>query len=187
MSHFPAFINMKNKKVLLVGAGHIAFNKLNSLLEFTTNITIISNEFSDEINKVIKKNSLSFNQRDYEAGDIKGFDIVVVATNSYELQKSIYKESRELNCFFNCVDFPELCDFTFASYIKEGDLTIAISTSGNSPAVSKQLRIYIEKLIPKNISTFLNEMKEYRKIMPKGKERMKFLEQKAKDYFNSLK
>lgn len=120
-------------------------------------------------------------------GDIKDFDIVIVATNSLELQKDIYNESREINCFFNCVDFPELCDFTFASYIKQGDLTLAISTSGNSPAVSKQLRIYLEKLIPKNISTFLNEMKEYRKAMPKGKERMKFLEQKAKEYFNSLK
>jgi len=187
MSHFPAFINMKNKKILLVGAGQIAFNKLNTLLDFTSNITIISSEFTSDIKELINKNSLEFIQRNYEVGDIKGFDIVVVATNSLELQESIYNESRKLNCFFNCVDIPELCDFTFSSYIKEGDLTLAISTSGNSPAVSKQLRIYLEKLIPKNISIFLNEMKEYRKSMPKGKERMKFLEEKAKDYFNSLK
>jgi len=178
---------MKNKKVLLVGAGQIAFNKLNTLLEFSSNITIISNEFTENIKELINKNSLEFFQREYKAGDIKGFDIVVVATNCLELQKSIYEETRDLNCFFNCVDFPELCDFTFSSYIKKGYLTIAISTSGNSPAVSKQLRIYLEKLIPKNISTFLDEMKEYRKSMPKGKDRMKFLEQKAKDYFNSLK
>lgn len=80
------------------------------------------------------------------------------------------------------MDLPNCCDFIFPSYIKKGDLTIAISTSGTSPAFAKNLRIYLEKIIPNNVNEFLKKMKEYRKTMPKGKDRMKFLDKQAKEY-----
>ncbi len=81
------------------------------------------------------------------------------------------------------MDSVDYCDFIFPSYIKKDDLTIAISTSGASPALAKHLRIYLSKLIPSSISAFLNEMKKLRKTLPKGKERMKMLDKKAKRYF----
>jgi len=65
---------------------------------------------------------------------------------------------------------------------KKGDLTISISTSGASPAMAKRVRIYIEKLIPSNIGEFLKEMRGLRKTMPKGKERMRFFEEKSDKY-----
>jgi precorrin-2 dehydrogenase/sirohydrochlorin ferrochelatase len=83
------------------------------------------------------------------------------------------------------VDLQQYCDFIFPSYVKKGDLTIAISTGGASPAVAKQLRIYLSKLIPNSIVDFLEQMKEYRKTMPKGKERMRFLDNKAKEFIQS--
>ena len=75
--------------------------------------------------------------------------------------------------------------FIFPSYIKKDDLTIAVSTSGSSPAIAKYLRIYLEKIIPNSIGDFLKKMKEYRKTMPKGKKRMKFLDEKAKEYIKT--
>jgi precorrin-2 dehydrogenase/sirohydrochlorin ferrochelatase len=182
VSYFPAFIKLDNKKVLIVGGGNIALEKLEKLLDFTKDITLISKEFSPKIQNLIKDNSLkSFTQK-YQKGFIKDYQIIIVAVDDIELQKSIYMESREYNCLFNAVDLPEFCDFIFPSYIKEGDLTIAVSTSGASPAFAKQLRIYIQNLLPKNLNDFLQEMREYRKTLPKGKERMKLLEEKAKNY-----
>ena len=182
MAYFPAFIQLNNKKVLIVGGGKIAKEKLEKLLDFTDEIEFIAKEFDDTLLEMIKKHSLSYMQKAYEEGDAANYGIVIAAVDDIELQKRIHKETRKYNCLFNAVDVPELCDFIFPSYIKQGDLTIAVSTSGASPAFAKQLRIYLQKLIPENIDGFLQEMRTYRKSLPKGKERMKLLEEKAKQY-----
>lgn len=187
MSYFPVFINFENKRILIVGGGTIACSKLKHLLEFTNNITIISKEYSSDIKKIILANSLDYKERNYCSGDIEGFDIVIAALDNIKIQESIYNETRDYNCLYNCVDIQKYCDFIFPSYIKKGDLTIAISTSGSSPALAKHLRIWLENSIPDSIIDFLKQMRTYRKTMSKGKERMSFLDKKAKEYINNLK
>lgn len=187
MSYFPVFIKFDNKKILIVGGGNIAFRKLKYLLEFTNNITLISNEYIKEIKELAEINSLSYEQRNYNTKDAKDFDIVIAAVDNIKLQELIYNETREYNCLYSCVDIQEYCDFIFPAYIKKGDLTIAISTSGSSPSMSKYLKIYLEKIIPNSIADFLIQMREYRDTMPKGKHRMEFLDKKAKEYINNFK
>ncbi len=182
MAYFPAFIRFEKKSVLIIGGGVIAYEKLVHLLEFTANITLLSKDFSQNILNLINSNSLNYLKKEYELGDIKGYDIIIVAIDDISLQENIFIETREFNCLCNCVDLPNCCDFIFPAYIKKGDLTIAISTSGTSPAFAKNLRIYLEKLIPNNVNEFLKKMKEYRKTMPKGKDRMQFLDKQAKEY-----
>jgi len=187
MSYFPAFIKLDNKRILIVGAGKIAQEKLLHLLEFSKDITIISEDFNKEIISLINKHSLSYIEKRYEKGDLINFDVIIAAVDNIEVQENIYFESREYHCLCNCVDIQKYCDFIFPSYIKKGDLTIAISTSGSSPSMAKYLRIWIDSIIPDSIVDFLTQMKDYRKTMPKGKERMKFLDGKAKEYMNSWK
>ncbi|MFY9073635.1 siroheme synthase [Malaciobacter mytili] len=182
MAYFPAFIRFEKKRVLIIGGGIIAQEKLVHLLEFTSDITLLSKDFTKNILDLITLNSLNYIKKEYEIGDIKGYDIIIVAIDDISLQEKIYIETREFNCLCNCVDLPNCCDFIFPAYIKKGDLTIAISTSGTSPAFAKNLRIYLEKIIPNNVNEFLKKMKEYRKTMPKGKDRMKFLDKQAKEY-----
>jgi len=185
MSFFPAYINLKNKRILLVGAGKIALEKLEKLLDFSRDIEIISEEYNSDFLALVQQEQLVYRQRKYKTKDIEGFDIVIVATNSEALYKSIYQESRSFRILVNCVDNANYCDFIFPSYIKKGDLTIAISTSGTSPAFAKQLRQYIEKLIPSSVENFLEEMKILRKTLPKGRERMQFFEKKTKDFITT--
>lgn len=154
------------------------------LLEFTSDITLLSKEYSKDISNLIAVTSLNYIQKEYMHTDIKGFDIIIAAIDDISLQKKIYIESRSYNCLCNCVDLPNCCDFIFPAYLKKGDLTVAISTSGTSPAFAKQLRIYLEKIIPNSVSGFLKSMKEYRDTLPKGKERMQFLDKKAKEYIS---
>ncbi len=185
MSYFPAFLKLDNKKILIVGGGHIAYEKLEHLLDFTSDISIIALDFSQDMKRVIEENNLNFEKRGYQKGDIKDFAIVIVAIDDIPLQAEIFAESKQYNCLCNSVDSVEYCDFIFPSYIKKDDLTIAISTSGASPAMAKHLKIYLQNLIPSSISDFLQEMKELRKTLPKGKERMKMLDKKAQDYIRS--
>ena len=185
MSYFPAFIKLDNQKILIVGGGKIAHEKLDHLLDFTDAITVIATEFSDDMRSLIESASLVHEQRAYKTGDIEGYGIVIVAVDDIPLQEAIFHESKKHNCLCNAVDSVDYCDFIFPSYVKKEDLTIAISTSGASPAMAKHLRRYLEKLIPEGIGEFLKEMKELRRTLPKGKERMAMLDAKAKEYIES--
>jgi precorrin-2 dehydrogenase/sirohydrochlorin ferrochelatase len=182
MAYFPAFLKLDNKKILIVGGGYIAHEKLEHLLDFTQDISVIALDLSDDMAKGIENNNLNFQKRAYERGDIAEFAVVIVAVDDIPLQAEIFAESKEYNCLCNSVDSVEYCDFIFPSYIKKDDLTIAVSTSGASPAMAKHLRMYLQNLIPDSIGEFLKEMKDLRKTLPKGRERMKMLDEKAKNY-----
>jgi precorrin-2 dehydrogenase/sirohydrochlorin ferrochelatase len=185
MSYFPAFLKLDDKKILIVGGGNIAYEKLEHLLDFTNNIDLIAQEFSDLMLQKIQENDLHFEKRAYKEGDITEYAVVIIAVDDIALQAAIFEESKKYKCLCNAVDSVDYCDFIFPSYIKKDDLTIAVSTSGASPAMAKHLRRYLQNLIPENIGSFLSEMRSLRESLPKGKERMKMLDAKAKKYIQN--
>ena len=185
MSYFPAFLKLEGKKILIVGGGNIAYEKLMHLLDFTDEIDLIAQEFSQEMLQKIEQKHLHYETRAYQEGDIADYAVVIIAVDDIALQDAIYKESQKYKCLCNAVDSVDYCDFIFPSYIKKEDLTIAVSTSGASPAMAKHLRRYLQELIPKNIGAFLREMRSLRESLPKGKERMKMLDEKAKNYIQT--
>ena len=182
MGYFPAFLKLDNTKILIVGGGHIAYEKLDHLLDFTHDIKVIATALSPTMQERITQENLEWEERAYEEGDIAACMIVVVAVDDLALQEAIFKESKQYRCLCNAVDSVDFCDFIFPSYVKKEDLTIAISTSGASPAMAKHLKRYFQQVIPEGISEFLQEMKRLRKTLPKGKERMIMLDKKAEDY-----
>ena len=183
MSFFPMYMDMQDLKILVVGGGYIATEKLEKLVDFTTQITVIALRVEDEAKNIIDKYELKLQQRAYEQGDIEGFDIVIVATDTVDLHKEIYEESRGSRILVNSVDNTDYCDFIFPSYVQKGDLTIAFSTGGASPAFAKQIRRHFEKIIPDSVGDFLKKMKALRSTMPKGKERMKYFDEMVEKYF----
>jgi len=183
MSFFPMFIDMKNLKVLVVGGGNIATEKLEKLIEFTKEITVIASEVCIEAHTFIQDHRLTIYQRGYREGDIEGFDIVIVATDTVDLHKAIYEESRGSRILVNSVDDTAYCDFIFPSYVKKDDLTVAFSTGGASPAFAKHIRRHFEKILPNSVGVFLQKMKALRATMPKGKERMRYFDMLVEDYF----
>jgi len=187
MGYFPAFLQLNNKKVLLIGGGNISFEKLERLLDFTDEVKVIALEINKQMQDLVQKKGLELELRAYKEGDIKDCSIVIVAVDDISLQAKIFEESKSYKCLCNCVDSVDYCDFIFPSYVKENDLTIAISTSGSSPAFAKHFKKYIKGLIPSNVSEFLQEMKALRVKLPKGKERMKMLDKKAEDYMQGWK
>jgi len=98
------FMSLERLKVLVVGGGNIAAEKLDKLVDFTKDITVISKEVSEETDRLVRDHSLTLYMRAYKAGDIDGFDIVIVATDTVELHKAIYEESRGRRILVNSVD-----------------------------------------------------------------------------------
>lgn len=185
MAYFPAFIKLDDTKILIVGGGNIAYEKLERLLDFTHDIEVIAAEFSEQMMQRLLQENIPYSKRTYKKGDISDYAVVIIAVDDITLQAEIYDESKQYKCLCNAVDSVEYCDFIFPSYVKKDDLTIAISTSGASPALAKHLKAYLKDLIPSGISDFLKEMKELRNTLPKGKERMKMLDEKAEKYIQS--
>ena len=183
MAYFPMFVALQGRRILVVGGGKIAAEKLEKLVDFTKEITVISKEISEETHRLIQEHCLTHYQRPYREGDIDGFDIVIVATDTVDLHKAIYEESRSRRILVNSVDNTDYCDFIFPSYIKRDDLTIAFSTGGASPAFAKAIRRYFEALIPDSVGDFLKQMKSLRTTLPKGKARMAHFEKLVEEYF----
>ena len=193
MSYFPAFIKLDNSKILIIGGGNIAMEKLEKLLDFTTDITIQSKHFCPAILKLINDNNLQYKTEELKKDNIKNYNlknynIIIIAVDDILLQKEIFNEAKTYpNCLVNSVDSVDYCDFIFPAYFKKDDLTIAISTSGSSPALAKYIKEYLRNFIPNSIGEFFSEAKKYRKTMPKGKDRMRFLNEKAKEYIKTWK
>ncbi len=186
MAYFPAFLKLDDRKVLLVGGGHIAAEKLEKLLDFTRDITVVAPDISESVAQEADKHGLTIFRRPFEMADLEGVFMVIVAVDDLALQKAIYDACQSRHILCNSVDSVDYCDFIFPSYTKKGDLTVAFSTSGVSPSVAKYLRRAIESYIPDAIAEFLVEMKRLRASLPKGKARMQKLDAKAKAYIEKI-
>jgi len=182
MSYFPAFLQLEGKKILLVGGGAIAAEKLEKLLDFSKEITIVAREVGEEVQHLAKDHCLTLLPRPYREREARLYDIVVVATDTVELHRQIFEETRSGRVLVNSVDDTRYCDFIFPSYVKQGDLTVAFSTSGASPAFAKHIRRWFEESLPEGVDTFLDQMKALRSELPKGKERMKRFDRMAREF-----
>jgi len=183
MAYFPMFMDMSNRRILVVGGGAIAHEKLEKLVQFTKEITVITPEMSVETHTLIGEHCLTLYHRPYRTGDIEGFDMVIVATDTIDLHRQIYEESRNTRVLVNSVDDTAYCDFIFPAFVKEGDLTVAFSTGGASPAFAKHIRRWFQQVLPEGVDEFLRQMRRLRSELPKGKERMAKFDAMTRTFF----
>ena len=145
INYYPVFLNLKDKICVVIGGGKVAERKIKSLLDCEAHIKLISPEITEDLKKLWQEKKIEWEQRKYKEGDLKGAFLVIAATSDKEVQKKIFKEAEERRIFCNVVDVPELCTFIVPSVIRRGELCIAISTSGASPALSRRIREKLEK------------------------------------------
>lgn len=177
MAYFPVNINIENKKCFVIGGGTVAKRKVNMLLDFGADVTVVAEELKQDFEgcNVLKK--------PFEYGDIKSAFFVVASTDNKKLNSEIAQYCRENNIYVNSVTNADDCTFTLSSYIKQGDVVISVNTSGKSPALSKYLREYIEKIIPSNLSELLDNINGIRQnIYEKYGENARHIFRKLIDY-----
>ena len=153
MSYFPFYVDIKDKKILLVGAGSVAAHKLGKLVAYNCKITIVAKEYSDMVNKLagLYPDRIRCIHRGFEAEDVKNMFCVIAATPDEEVNAYIYRLCHDNNILVNVVDDKEKCDFIFSSMIQKGSLNIGISSGGASPVITTLIKKDIEKIIPDNI------------------------------------
>jgi precorrin-2 dehydrogenase/sirohydrochlorin ferrochelatase len=158
-AYYPAFLNLQGKKVVVVGGGKVAERKILALLNAGTDITVISPEITERIKKEKLKGKIKHISRQYRRGDSKEAFLVIAATDSEVINKDV---SEGAFCLLNVVDTPHLCNFIVPSVVRRGPLTIAISTSGISPALSKSIRKELEKCYGEEFTKYLRLLEKIR-------------------------
>ena len=143
---YPAYLNLQNRKCLVVGAGLVAERKVLSLLRSGGAVTLISPEVTQAIADLAQRNQITWHKRQFQSGDTEGMFLVCAATDLPEINTQVFKEAHEVYGInlVNVVDVIPECTFAAASVITHEDLTISISTSGKSPALSRRIREYLE-------------------------------------------
>jgi siroheme synthase-like protein len=144
--YYPILLNIRGKKCLVVGGGNVAFRKVQALLENGANIEVISPTFCPKLNQMAKDGAIRIHQKSYNTKDLKNAFIAIAATDDVKTNESIAADARRLGVLVNVVDDPNNSDFIVPSHFRRGDVIVAVSTSGRSPALARKIRSELEKV-----------------------------------------
>ena len=144
---YPAFIDLQNRPVLVVGGGIVAERKVETLLETGAVITVVSPQITEQLDAYSKSNRITVQQRGFIPSDVDGVSLVISATDDPTTQTEVASIAVSKNILVNTVDKPELCSFIVPAILRRGDITIAISTSGKSPSLAAELRARLDRVL----------------------------------------
>ncbi|HEX3118088.1 MAG TPA: bifunctional precorrin-2 dehydrogenase/sirohydrochlorin ferrochelatase [Candidatus Acidoferrum sp.] len=142
---FPMFLKLEGRRCLVVGAGAIAEGKIGGLIADDAQIRVIAPEATNQVQTWAGEGKIDWERRRFQPSDLEGIFLVVAATSSTAVHEEIYAEAKKRGVLCNIVDVPHLCDFFYPAIVRRGSLQIAISTAGESPALSQRLRKELEQ------------------------------------------
>jgi siroheme synthase-like protein len=165
-NYYPVSLDIKGKRCIVVGGGEVARRKVEVLVNHGAQVLVISPVVCPELVELGKQKGVPVLEREYKAGDLKGAFIAIAATDDNETNKKVVSEARDGCILVNVVDDAQQSDFIVPSYLQRGDITIAVSTGGKSPALARKLRLRLESefgdeygLLAGVISDVRNELK----------------------------
>ncbi len=158
MRYYPIYLDIRERRCLVVGAGSVGTRKVESLLRCGARVTVVSPESSSSIETLARSGKIEFKKRAYRQSDLKDVFLVIGATDDQDLNRLISSDAGKLGLLCNIADRPEICNFILPSIVNRGDLIIAISTAGQSPAMAKALRRQLEEQFGVEYSQFLRLM-----------------------------
>lgn len=165
MRYYPINLDVRGKKIVVIGGGTVAQQKLIALLQAEAEITVISPRFHPELVELSQAEKISLVQKEYQKGDLEEAFLVFGATNNPEVNRQIHEEAKEKKILFNAVDQPDECDFIIPAKVVRGDLLIAISTAGSAPFLSKKIREKLELVFGSEYEPFLDLFRKLRLLL----------------------
>lgn len=167
MRYYPVNLDIKNRNCLVVGGGDVGTRKAMTLLECGAFVTVVSPVVSPKLLNLAETGLIILKKRSYAETDLNGMFLVICATDNDILNRQVSADAQKLNTLCNVADRPEACNFILPAIVKKGDLIIAVSTSGKSPAFAKKIRRDLEKQYGDEYARFLKLMGAIRKKLLK--------------------
>ena len=159
--HYPVNLVLEGRKVLVVGGGRVATQKATRLADSGAVVTVVAPEVTDELAAVAAR----VERRRYEAGDIEGHRLVVSATGDPDVDGAVYADGEAAGVWVNSADDPAHCSVTLPAVVRRGDITVAVSTGGRSPAMATWLRRQLEEQLDEAHVTLLQLLSERREAL----------------------
>ncbi len=159
---FPIFLKLESRPVLVVGAGAIAEGKIEGLVAERAAVSVIAPDATAQIRQWATSGVIQWEQRPYRPGDLEGKFLVIVSTSSPEVNAQVFSDAQAKGILCNAVDDPKNCDFYYAAVVKRGDLQIAISTAGRSPALAQRIRQELEQQFGPEYEAWVAELGKHR-------------------------
>ena len=153
MPLFPIFLDLRGKKVLIVGGGHVALRKAERLAPYGASITAVAPEFAPGFAALGGVTAL---ERRFQPGDVEGAALVIAATDDAELNAAVSELCAWEGIPVNVVDDLALCSFVFPALVRRGELSVGISTGGASPSAAQYIRRLVEEQVPDGFEEILD-------------------------------
>jgi precorrin-2 dehydrogenase / sirohydrochlorin ferrochelatase len=176
---YPIFLKLEGHRVLVVGGGLIAEQKLEGVLRSATDVTVIAPQITPRIQLWAEQRRLKHVVAQYRPGMAQGYFLVIAATDSEQVNRAVYDEARKSGALSNAVDDPGYCDFYAPAVVSRGEFQIAISTGGKSPALAQSVRKHLEQEFGpeyESWTSWLGRMREaMRRVLPRTERRKELL------------
>lgn len=163
MAHYPLFVDLAGRPVLVVGGGAVAERKVEGLLAAGAAVTVVAPEATEAIARHAGSGRIAWERRGYRAGDVEGRALVFVATDDAAVTLAVAAEARARGVWVNAADDPDHCDFVLPSVFRRGALVVAVSTGGVSPALARAVRERLEAVLPREYEALAEVVGEVRR------------------------
>jgi siroheme synthase-like protein len=177
---YIACLKLKGRRCVVVGAGEIGLEKIDGLLVCDGDVTVIAPEAEPAIQQLAREGSITWEQREYEPGDVDGAFMIIAATNDTDVNIRVFNDAEARAMLVNVVDVPPLCNFILPAITRTGPLAIAISTAGASPALAKRMKREISEQFGEayaDLAVILNDARGWAKsTLPTYQDRKEFFE-----------
>ena len=168
MSLLPIFVKLRNRLVVVVGGGAVAEGKIESLFAAEARVRMVAPEVTPRISEWIEQNKIEWRASAFEPVHLDGAFLVIAATSARGVNEAVFREADARGILCNAVDDIEHCHFYYGSVVQRGDLQIAVSTNGKSPALAQRLRIQLEKQFGSEYELWLEWLGAARELLRAG-------------------
>jgi len=169
MPYYPISVDLQGKAVVVIGGGTVAQRKIETLLQYGAVVNVVSRQLTPALNRYLEEGKIKFLGKKFRESHLNGVFMVIASTDDVSLNHRISQEARKKGLLINAVDQPSDCNFIVPAILRRGDLLIAVSTSGKSPALAKKVRKDLEDQFGPEYGTLLVIMGNLRKeVLSRG-------------------
>jgi|GEM_PF-200364 len=166
--YYPISLDVNGKRCVVVGGGEVALRKVEALLEHGAIVQVISPELRPELEDLVASGKIIAAKRSYAEGDLAGAFVAIAATDDIDVNRNVAAEGEKLGILVNVIDAPSLSSFIVPSYLRRGDLTVAVSTGGKSPALAHRIKEELENTLGDDYAALLSLVGQVRSELRQG-------------------
>src|SRR5437868_9112244 len=144
---YPVFLDLRGRRAVVIGGGAVAEQKVHSLIAAGAHVTLVSPETTPALADLARRGAIELRRRPYRPGDLAGAWLAIAASDDRSVNEAVWAEAERVGVPLNAVDDLEHCSFIAPAIHREGDITVAVSTGGKSPALAGRLRQRIARLV----------------------------------------